>query len=151
MVTPILRTIAELFVHAQSGALSGLDRRWRHREHLLKRVDQYLHATQGMPFDSKDLAAAVGATERSIQMHFQDAYGITPGQWARCLALHRVRQHLLKTDPRRFTVEGVARAFGFRHMGRFSAYYEELFGEFPSDAMGQRLQDHRANSMELVH
>lgn len=77
-------------------------------------------------------AGSNGEWERCLQMHFLDAYGMTPGRWARCLALHRVRDRLLKTDPARFTVEGVARECGFRHMGRFASYYEELFDEFPS-------------------
>jgi AraC family ethanolamine operon transcriptional activator len=132
MIDPILGTIAELLAHAQTGTPASLARRWQHRAELLSRADHYLQLSAGVPFDLKALATAVGATERSLQMHFHDAYGITPGQWARTLALHRVRDRLLKTDARKFTVEGVAHECGFRHMGRFSAYYENLFGEFPS-------------------
>jgi AraC-like DNA-binding protein len=132
MIEPILGTIAELVTHAQTGTLASLARRWQHRAGLLSRADHYLQLSAGVPFDSKALATAVGTTERSLQMHFLDAYGITPGHWARTLALHRVRDRLRKTDARKFTVEGVAHECGFRHMGRFSAYYENLFGEFPS-------------------
>lgn len=132
MIGPILGTIAELLAHAQTGTFASLARRWRNRAELLSRADHYLQLSAGSPFDSKALAAAVGSTERSLQMHFLDAYGITPGHWARTLALHRVRDRLLKTDAAKFTVEGVAHECGFRHMGRFSAYYEDLFGEFPS-------------------
>jgi transcriptional regulator GlxA family with amidase domain len=132
MIEPILGTIAELVAHAQTGTLGSLARRWQNRAELLNRADHHLRLNAGVPFDLKALASAVGTTERSLQMHFLDAYGITPGHWARTFALHRVRHRLLKTDATRFTVEGVALECGFRHMGRFSAYYRELFGEFPS-------------------
>jgi AraC family transcriptional regulator, ethanolamine operon transcriptional activator len=139
MIEPILGTIAELVAHAQTGTLASLARRWQHRAELLSRADHYLQLSAGVPFDLKALAAAVGATERSLQMHFHDAYGITPGHWARTLALHRVRDRLRKTDARKFTVEGMAQECGFRHMGRFSAYYKELFGEFPSMTLARTL------------
>jgi transcriptional regulator GlxA family with amidase domain len=79
----------------------------------------------------------VGATERSVQKHFQEAYGMTPGRWARCLALHHARKRLLETDPARFTVEGIAQELGFRHMGRFAGYYQDLFGEYPSATLSR--------------
>jgi transcriptional regulator GlxA family with amidase domain len=78
------------------------------------------------------LAVEVGATERSLQRHFARAYGISPLQWARCLALHAVRERLQTINPRLLTIEGVARDFGFAHMGRFAEYYHALFGELPS-------------------
>ena len=139
MIAPILGTIAELLAHAQTGTLASLARRWQNRADLLSSAERYLQLNLGAPFDSKALAAAVGVSERCLQMHFLHAYGITPGHWARCLALHRVRDQLLKTDARKFTVEGVAQEYGFRHMGRFSAYYDELFGEFPSLTLASTL------------
>jgi AraC-like DNA-binding protein len=135
MVEPMLGTIAEMIVHTQSATYSDLARRWRNRARLLDRAEQYLKMNAGTPFNSKALATAVGITARMLQMHFIDAYGISPGHWARCLALHRVRDRLLKTDSSKFTIEGLAHECGFRHMGRFSAYYHDLFGEFPSATM----------------
>jgi AraC family ethanolamine operon transcriptional activator len=132
MIDPILGTIAELLAHAQTGSLATLSSRWQHRAALLRRADDFLRHNAGQPFNSGALARATGATERCLQMHFLEAYGVTPGYWARCLALHRVRDCLLKTDHSKFTVEGIAHECGFRHMGRFSAYYRDLFGEFPS-------------------
>jgi len=136
-IGPILGAAAELLSHAQAGLLSVLARRWRERQTLLNRAEQFLRASAGRPFDSRALATAAGASERTLQLHFLEAYGMTPGGWARCRALHRVRDRLLKTDPERFTVEGVAQECGFRHMGRFAAYYAELFGECPSATLSR--------------
>jgi transcriptional regulator GlxA family with amidase domain len=132
MIGPIFGTIVDLLSHTQGGRLETLARRWRHREAQLSMAERFLRSNLGQPFDCKALAAACGATERSVQKHFLEAYGMTPGQWARCLALHHVRKRLLRPDAARFTVEGIANELGFRHMGRFAGYYMELFGEYPS-------------------
>jgi AraC-like DNA-binding protein len=138
MIEPILGAVVELLSHAQSGRLETLARRWRQRESLLTRAERFLQSNLGQPFDSKALAATVGATERCVQKHFLEAYGMTPGQWTRCLGLHHARKRLLATDPKRFTVEGIAHELGFRHMGRFARHYENLFGEYPSATMSRQ-------------
>lgn len=135
MVDSILGTIAELLSHAQIGRLDVLARRWRYREVLLLKAEQFLRYNLGTPFDCKALANAVGVSERSLQKHFFEAYGISPSHWARCLALHHARKRLLQTDSKRFTVEGIAAELGFRHMGRFAGHYEALFGEYPSSTL----------------
>ena len=137
VVDSILGTIAELISHSQNGRLDVLARRWRHRESLLLKAEQFLRCNLGMPFDSKALANAVGVSERSLQKHFLEAYGITPSHWARCLALHHARKRLLQTNPKRFTVEGIAAELGFRYMGRFAGHYEALFGEYPSSTLAR--------------
>ena len=137
MIQPILGTIVDLLSHGQTGRLETLARRWIHRELLLSKAERFLRGNLGKPFDCKALAAAVGATERSFQKHFLEAYGMTPGEWTRCLALHHVRKRLLMTDASRFTVEGIAHELGFRHMGRFAGHYEALFGEYPSSTLAK--------------
>ena len=138
-VSPILAALVDTLEHAWKGTLTTIRKRWKHREVLLRKADEYLRAHVGAPFDSKALASFVGTTERSLQLHFHDAFGMTPGQWARCLALHRVRSQLLEIGAVRFSIEGIARDCGFRHMGRFASYYHELFGELPSDTLQRRM------------
>ena len=138
-VSPILGALVDMLEHARKGTLMTIRKRWRHREVLLRKADEYLRAYVGAPFNSKALAGFVGTTERSLQLHFHDAFGMTPGQWARCLALHRVRSQLLETGAVRFSIEGIARDCGFRHMGRFASYYHELFGELPSETLQRRM------------
>lgn len=137
MIKPILGTLVDLLSLGQTGRLETLSRRWMHRESLLSKAECFLRGNLGQPFDCKALAAAVGATERSLQKHFLEAYGMTPGEWNRCLALHQARKRLLMTDAARFTVEGIAHELGFRHMGRFAGYYEGLFGEYPSSTLAR--------------
>jgi AraC-like DNA-binding protein len=138
LIGPIVGSVVDLLAQSQTGRLESLTRRWKHRESLLSKAERFLRGNLGRPFDCKALATAVGATERSVQKHFLEAYGMTPGQWARCLALHHARKRLLVTDPTRFTVEGIAHELGFRHMGRFAGHYENLFGEYPSATLSRR-------------
>lgn len=133
IIRPILGTIAELMAGSTGNRLADMGARWRHRGFMLQRAEKYLQSNVGQPFDSKALAHAVGTTERNLQIHFKNVYGFTPGQWARCIALHRIRESLRRPESARFTVEGLAREGGFTHMGRFSRYYAELFGELPSE------------------
>lgn len=135
MVEPILAAIAELLDGFQRTPFGSVARKYQQRKLVLQRSDDYLRANLARPFDLQALAEATGTTGRTLQRTFLAAYGVTPQEWARCLALHRVRKRLLSPDSQRLTVEGIAHEHGFRHMGRFSAYYRELFGEFPSDTI----------------
>jgi AraC-like DNA-binding protein len=137
MIRPILRSIAEIMVGSYGNTLADTEMgtRWRHRQLLLSRAEEYLRSNPGHPFDSETLARAVGTSRRSLQILYRQTYGITPSQWARRFYLHRVRESLCRPGSARFTVEGVAREFGFTHMGRFSQYYVELFGELPSETL----------------
>lgn len=75
---------------------------------------------------------------RNLQASFQRHLGISPLAFLRQTRLHRVRARLLAADPAMSTVAQIASAFGFNYLGRFSAYYAEQFGEYPSDTMRRR-------------
>ena len=134
MVAPILGAIAEIF-HEQSRKSLKEETRMsksQHREMLLRRSDEYLQSNLDSPFQIEALAFATGATTRTLQRVFNEAYGVTPQKWARCLSLHRARQYLQGVAVEGTTVEEIARRCGFRHIGRFAEYYHELFDELPS-------------------
>jgi transcriptional regulator GlxA family with amidase domain len=135
MIGPILGVIAEMLHAQQRRSFDTTIKKSWHQQTILRRSDDYLSGHLAIPFQLEALANASGTTVRTLQRIFCDAYGVTPHEWARCLALHRARQHLQSPAARKFTVEGIAQECGFRHMGRFSAYYEELFGEFPSTTL----------------
>lgn len=133
----LLARVAELIVHMQDRTLDSLVRRWRSRQLLLERADAYLRSSLERPFDLSAMAKGIGTSRRSLQRSFAEAYGMTPHQWARCVALHHARKQLRTSDPTRTAIEAVARDCGFRHMGRFAGYYRELFGELPSATLGR--------------
>lgn len=132
-----LALVADLLVHLESRTLDSLATKWRSRQALLDRADAYLRASLSRPFDLSVMAKAIGTSRRSLQRHFAEAYGVTPREWARCMALHRVRDQLRVSRRAEFTVERLARDFGFEHMGRFAEYYRELFDELPSETLAR--------------
>jgi AraC family transcriptional regulator, ethanolamine operon transcriptional activator len=132
MIGPILGAIAEMLFSLQRNGTAVLRQRRLHQQNVLRLADQYLQTHLASPFKLNTLASATGTTPRTLQRMFANAYGITPHEWARCRALHHVRERLEATDGRKFTVEGIAKECGFQHMGRFAEYYRGLFGELPS-------------------
>jgi AraC family transcriptional regulator, ethanolamine operon transcriptional activator len=85
-----------------------------------------------MPFSSRALCQATHMSERSIELLFKDAYGISPRTWSQLARLNAARLDLLRNDLQTVSVTTVATRWGFYHFGRFSAAYRRLFGEAPS-------------------
>jgi AraC-like DNA-binding protein len=69
---------------------------------------------------------------KSLQNAFRSLFDLKPNQFIRLLKLNLVHHELIQSKPSDTTVLRVAQKWGFAHMGRFSKYYTELFGENPS-------------------
>ena len=83
------------------------------------------------------MSTATGLSIRTIQRVFQAEFGLSSLEWMRVERLHRVREDLL--DERQSTsVMKAATRWGFVHLGRFSKYYRDLFGESPSITISRR-------------
>jgi AraC-like DNA-binding protein len=82
-----------------------------------------------------DVSAATGVSARGLQAAFQRHVGMRPMQFLREARLAGVRADLLASDPATTTVAEVARSWCFQHLGRFSGYYAEEFGETPSETL----------------
>ncbi len=143
MIAPITRAIAELLASHDPDILRRSLQRSTRRCKQLKAAESYIRSNLASDFDGKAFAAAMGLSERSLQLFFKDAYGMSPAHWARCLALHEARKNFHQIDLSLYTIESVARECGFHHMGRFSRYYKELFGESPSAMLGRRKENER--------
>ncbi len=85
--------------------------------------------------DIKTLAAEHQISEQTLQNSFKSLFGFTPKRFLRLLKLNLVHNELMENDPGQSTVSKVALKWGFVHMGRFSSYYTELFGENPSQTL----------------
>jgi AraC-like DNA-binding protein len=75
------------------------------------------------------LCAALGTTRRTLQLAFQEHFGVNFGLMARAIRLRRVREALRTGD---ISVSDAAFRHGFEHLGRFAAYYRGFYGENPS-------------------
>lgn len=99
----------------------------REMDALLAYIDSRLCA----PISLEDLARAAGVSVRTLNMLCHRHHGLPPMELLRNLRLDAVRARLL-TDASASITE-TALAFGFGHLGRFSAYYAARFHELPRD------------------
>ncbi|MEN0138843.1 MAG: AraC family transcriptional regulator [Rhodococcus sp. (in: high G+C Gram-positive bacteria)] len=86
------------------------------------------------------LTEVAGVSARALQVGFRQAVGLTPLAYVRKVRLDRVRDELIVLAGQR-SVTDVAVQWGFVHLGRFSAYYKQQFGETPSDTVRNALRN----------
>ncbi|RLA64848.1 MAG: hypothetical protein DRQ78_05785 [Epsilonproteobacteria bacterium] len=96
--------------------------------------DQVFHHMDGN-ISISSLSKQYKVSEQTLQNSFKSLFGFTPKKFLRQLKLNIVHQELQKNEPGQNTVSKIALKWGFKHMGRFSAYYTELFGENPSQTL----------------
>ncbi|MBK5373222.1 AraC family transcriptional regulator [Pseudomonas sp. TH43] len=87
-----------------------------------------------------DLCNHLRISRRTLQYSFEDVLGMTPLNYLRSVRLNMARK-LLMSSPRD-TIQGAALDSGFSHLGRFSKYYQDFYGELPSETLS-RLGAHR--------
>jgi transcriptional regulator GlxA family with amidase domain len=81
-----------------------------------------------------DIVAASGVPGRTLMKHFEAFRGVSPMQYLRRARLERINE-ALRTGEGSGTISDLAIAWGFTHMGRFSAEYRRHFGEAPSETL----------------
>lgn len=99
-----------------------------YRMHL---VQQYAMKRLFAPLSLEDLAKAAGVRPRTMYMDCVRYSGVGPTVWLRGLRLDAARERILGNP--NCNVTDIAMDCGFGHLGRFSAYYRERFGELPSE------------------
>lgn len=102
----------------------------RHR--AARRAAAILHDRCQEDLSMADLCEEVAANRRTLHLGFLELYGIPPMKYLRALRLCHVRRVILEARDPGIRVTDVAMAWGFSHLGRFSADYRAFFGELPS-------------------
>lgn len=95
----------------------------------LDMLERYIRRRLCAPLALADLAGAAGVSVRALNALCHQQYGVAPMDLLRNIRLDAVRERLL-TQPGA-NITDTAFEFGFGHLGRFSAYYRERFGELP--------------------
>ena len=98
----------------------------------------YMRANLCGPVSLEAMSRANGMSVRALNDLCQRHHGLPPMTVLRNLRLDAARARL--SDDQRASVTEVAFEFGFGHLGRFSAYYRNRFGELPRLTNGY-LQD----------
>ena len=97
--------------------------------HHVRRALAYLRQHYAENVTLADLAAASGASERTLSRNFARFIGVSPHAFLRRLRLAAVRDELSRGDD---AISRIAARHGFIHFGRFAITYRECFGEPPS-------------------
>lgn len=74
-------------------------------------------------------------SRRTLQYSFESIMGMSPSNYVRTVRLNIARKLLLLSPNDK--IQGAALDAGFSHLGRFSKYYQDFFGELPSQTVGR--------------
>ncbi|WP_394791652.1 AraC family transcriptional regulator [Rhodoferax sp.] len=100
-------------------------------------LDSYMRSRLCAPIALEDLAQAAGVSVRSLNMLCQRHHAQSPMVLLRNMRLDAVRTRLVAQPGG--SVTDLAFEYGFGHLGRFSGYYRERFGELPRQTGGVHL------------
>lgn len=102
---------------------------------LFKRAQSRAMDDPDQTLGVSDLAAYLNVPEHVLRGAFLDTTGVTPRAWLRLCRLDRARRAILQSGEAPRTVAQIAMEAGFFHLGRFSAYYAQLFHETPFETL----------------
>lgn len=110
----------------------------------VRRVEEYIRANWNHAITVEDLAAAAGASTRSIFKAFRDSRNCSPMAFVKSIRLQHARR-ILQRPEQATTVVSTAFACGFLNPGHFARDYRLAFGELPSATLAAaRCHGHRA-------
>ncbi len=104
---------------------------------LYRRAREIVEDQPNEPMSVSALAGRLSVPAELLRFAFVETVGIGPGAWLRQKRLDGARRDLLAARHSGIGVSEVAMKWGFWHLGRFSAYYAELYGESPSQTLGR--------------
>jgi AraC-like DNA-binding protein len=107
----------------------------------VRRVEEYITANWNRPITVEALAAAAGASARSIFKAFRDSRNSSPMAFVKSMRLQHARRMLQQPDSTT-TVVSTAFACGFLNPGHFARDYRLAFGELPSATLGAAKRGH---------
>ena len=99
-------------------------------EQRIEAMEAYMRRRLAAPIALADLAGAAGVGVRTLGVLCQRHRGTSPMELLRCMRLDAARARLMRGDA---SVTEAALEYGFGHLGRFSAYYRDRFGELPRE------------------
>lgn len=105
--------------------------------YYLRRVEVFICAHATEPISLTDLIRASGVSGRSLHAGFRRFRSETPMGYLKKHRLDLAHRKLKTAIEHGQSVTDVAFACGFTHLSKFARYYQERFGERPSDTLRQ--------------
>jgi AraC family ethanolamine operon transcriptional activator len=104
------------------------------RFRIFREIRAVLEESLAKPIYSEELARQVGVSVRSMHDAILRYRGMSLHRYLRLRRLWLVRRQLIAGTE---SVKAIALAFGFWHLGDFSASYRMQFGETPSQTLAK--------------
>lgn len=95
-----------------------------------------LISQQQWPLHLADLCKAAGVSERTMRTIIKEQFDLGPSRYLRMRRLQMLHDALALASPYGTTVAAVSARFGYTHGGRMASEYHDLFGEYPSQTLG---------------
>lgn len=129
------RDLMPLLVRAVAGEAIAPRRHHSRRVAAVRACEAYMHEHIDTPITLHDLSLVTGMQPRSVANAFEAVTGLTPMAYLRARRLSGVRRALQRADGGRVRIIDVAADWGFWHLGHFTAAYQSMFGETPSETL----------------
>ncbi|MCK9800324.1 AraC family transcriptional regulator [Pseudomonas sp. MAFF 302030] len=104
---------------------------------MLETIDSYIDGN--MDVRVEELAGLAGVGVRVFYTLFERYVGVSPKRYIRGRRLDKVRECLTDSTCNIKSITGLAFDYGFVHLGRFSSFYKDRFGELPSETLMRRV------------
>ncbi len=98
----------------------------------VREVAEYIRANMKQELTIAQIASAMNCSSRSLQTAFARYYGVSPSQFLRNARLEAAHTELIESNK---TITEVAFEYGFYNPSRFTKYFQQHFGEKPSDKL----------------
>lgn len=117
-------------------ARDGIHHTRRLNPGYLNRVVEFILSNLDQEITADQLREVAGVTNRALQYSFVKQFGKGPMTFVKHARLTRVREELQRSVPGERNVTDIAADWGFFNASTFSRNYRRLFGECPSDTLG---------------
>jgi AraC family ethanolamine operon transcriptional activator len=138
----LLARVVELLITV--GSFKGCQTQRKRYAYFRRAV--YNIARGNIPANTSDMALASGASERVLQLAFQETLGISPHRFLRMYQLNQLSRELHHSGDPNNTVTELMHKAGFTQLGRTSVEYKAFFGESPSETL---IKDFENSPMRL--
>jgi AraC family ethanolamine operon transcriptional activator len=118
---------------------------------VAREAERYIDQNSARPLHISEICNELKVSRRSLHRAFHETLGIGPVGFLRRKRLCSVHTALLQNLPRTTTIAEIALQHGFLHLGRFSGEYRTMFGESPSQTLGQGCRKTRSPDEHLLN
>lgn len=147
--TQLLEGMVMHFARAPRFQIGGTDPRGLAR--IVARARTFIHENLDQPLSIDKIANAAATSHRTLHRAFHHVLDETPYSYVQKLRLHRIRHELVTDAEFECTITSVAHRWNILELGRFAAWYRDLFGELPSQTLARHQSSRHPTHATFPH